>query len=958
MLHTICFLIAGSILFPPSSHAGTDRFSVRSYVAGGDRVWVGASKDHLVVRTASPDLDPAAIARLVENAAAKLPPSHRTPLVAAAARKLQPHGLFLVELAESVRTETLSALADGVAHTEAIVQAYPVLTRASGRAFADDRLVVRAETGQLQSLLAKLLPQLDAQLVRYSRLPDTALIEVGKVFAHDAIDTSRWLAVAGITDLKWAEPQLYREAEFTAQVDDPLAATQWHLWRSDDSIPGTGEIFADEAWDTTLGDPSVVIAIFDSGTDLSHEDLAPNIIGGFDAVDNDEDPSANCSPSHDGNDEAPSCPVDAPYRESHGTACSGLAASRGNNGIGTSGVCPLCSLMPVRLLGTSDSVLASLTTADAFVRAVDDGAWVINNSWGPGISRYFPLSESERTAIDYAHTSGRDGKGTVIVFAAGNDTADVSMDAYARGANVIAVAATTNLDDWAYYSNWGDEIDVAAPSLGGAVAGDGYGIVTTDLSGEEGYDTGNYFTGFSGTSASSPIVAGLAGLVLSANPDLTADQVRIVLTSTADKVRADKVDWQEIIDEDIETAWEYDDTGHSRGFGYGRINAGAAVTSALTPPLQGGSCDLPCQHCDTTNRCQMDCVSQADCPDGSICNGDLCEAPAPKPTDIGEPCSSDCDYCVSAIDSQFSATSVCTNVCGSDADCPGGFSCNAVDPDGPLLCTLSKATAGAPNDFGACMDHTFYASILVIGDGQEYCSDICIKDAADTCPYGFHCNNARCACTDQHSSGWCIEYTCSEALPAMADWPIDLCFPDDGWGSVCTTNRDCPLGDYCNQDGTCRIDDREGCLACMTCVEDTDCGPRGRCMDRDDGNGPRCMVACDTDGSCPGNGVCGQINGRWLTYDVCLSPETPAEGETCAAEWSCEVVCRNDVFCPNGLTCNPYGRCVDLEPEPEEKPKRSKDGCAAIHMNRGISLAALLMLLAGRTVRRRRSQRM
>ena len=111
MLHTICFLIAGSILFPPSSHAGTDRFSVRSYVAGGDRVWVGASKDHLVVRTASPDLDPAAIARIVENAAAKLPPSHRTPLVAAAARKLQPHGLFLVELAESVRTETLSALA-------------------------------------------------------------------------------------------------------------------------------------------------------------------------------------------------------------------------------------------------------------------------------------------------------------------------------------------------------------------------------------------------------------------------------------------------------------------------------------------------------------------------------------------------------------------------------------------------------------------------------------------------------------------------------------------------------------------------------------------------------------------------------------------------------------------------------------------------------------------------------
>ena len=71
----------------------------------------------------------------------------------------------------------------------------------------------------------------------------------------------------------------------------------------------------------------------------------------------------------------------------------------------------------------------------------------------------------------------------MILFAAGNDTSNVRKDAYAKHPSVIAVAASTNLDDWAAYSNYGDEIDIAAPSLGGSVQQDNYGIVTTDVRG-------------------------------------------------------------------------------------------------------------------------------------------------------------------------------------------------------------------------------------------------------------------------------------------------------------------------------------------------------------------------------------------------------------------------------------------------------------------------------------------
>ncbi len=956
---SLLFSLIAAPATPPEKLSTERRFAVRAYVSGDRTVGVSAASDLLVVRTVSPELTGDVVAALTERVAFALAERWTgreavQPMVLRSAKRLAPHGLFLVELAQPLPRAFLVALADALAVEPGVLQVYPALTRATGRAFADDHLIVTARRGQLRELLPQVLALTGGTLVREATVPDTALVRVGEAFARDAVHASAWLTREA--DLRGrlaaAEPNLYREMALRAFVNDPLATDQWHLFRSESSVPGTGQVYADAAWDVTFGDPSVVVAIADTGMDIHHADLVANLVPGFDAAANDDDPMAECS-AYDDTLEDPSCPSGAPYREAHATSVAGVAAGVGNNGLGTTGACPACAIMPIRLLGNyGDDPLASLSAAEAFHRAVDAGAAVINNSWGPAMSRYFPLSLVEREALRYARLEGRGGLGTVVLFAAGNDTADVSSDPYARDHNVVTVAGTTNLDDWAYYSNYGAEIDVAAPTVGGAVDEDNHGIVTADVSAGGGYDVSDYTSEFGGTSSSSPLVAGIAGLILSANADLTADQVRILLTSTADKIRADKVDWQAVFDEDIEALFAYDETGHSIGFGYGRVNAGAAVNAALAPPLQGALCSATgCPSCDDEGRCRQACAVQGDCPDGSLCEAGACVAPRPAANTVGEPCTPECDYCLPGLDSDYMAISLCTRECAAAEDCPGGFVCRQLDPGAPRLCVWGKETAGYPNDGRACFDDLTFARVLVTSGDQILCSDICIEGLTDICPAHFHCGFARCTCTATAFGDWCFEYTCSESTLAQANWTFDLCFPDEGFAVTCATDDECKRGDYCAADGTCRIDDREGCSVCAPCETSADCGLRGNCRDLDDGLGPRCLIACDGDGSCPGDSVCGEVQTHFIASPTCL-PRT-ADGSTptaCRADYACQTPCRDDVPCPDGQICTLLGECVTPPPPPK---KKEKDGCSAVG---GAAWPVVLIgLLAGR--RRRASPR-
>ena len=130
----------------------------------------------------------------------------------------------------------------------------------------------------------------------------------------------------------------------------------------------------------------------------------------------------------------------------------------------------------------------------------------------------------------------------------------------------VSVGASTNFDCRASYSQFGQSLDLAVPSSGGGLTD---GVVTTDRTGSAGYSPGDYFSDFGGTSASAPLAAGVAGLILSRNPGLSATRVQGILENSADKVSPELAG--------------YDPSGHSDRYGYGRIDALRALESTPLP---------------------------------------------------------------------------------------------------------------------------------------------------------------------------------------------------------------------------------------------------------------------------------------------------------------------------------------------------------------------------------------
>jgi subtilisin family serine protease len=295
------------------------------------------------------------------------------------------------------------------------------------------------------------------------------------------------------------------------------------------------DIDAERAWTYATG-AGVTIAVLDSGVQLDHPDLV--VVPGHDYIDQDDDPGP--AP---GSDEGP-----------HGTCAAGVAAAVGDNTYGVAGVAYGADIYAVRLIG-GDTTLDDLY--NAFVESVDAGAGVLSNSWGFGtacetVPRYGVFADM----FDYAEETGRGGLGSVVVFAAGNGACDIENDHMLGHETAVVVAAIESWDQRAWYSSYGDAVDIAAPTT----------LLTTDLTegGYGSYDGDDAFVdGFNGTSAATPVVAGVVALMMEANPRITAAAIRDVLCATA--VRTD-----------VANAG-YDADGRSPYYGCGRIDAGAAV---------------------------------------------------------------------------------------------------------------------------------------------------------------------------------------------------------------------------------------------------------------------------------------------------------------------------------------------------------------------------------------------
>lgn len=345
---------------------------------------------------------------------------------------------------------------------------------------------------------------------------------------------------------------------------DTFRSEQWHL----DRIEISDAFRRTEGSGTLLGQ-------LDDSCDVEHEDLAANYIG----------------ISHNTADNTQSATAAVPTKagDRHGTPAMGLMCASYFNSKGVAGVSPSSRFTASRGL---EAFITTSQIASAYTFARNQDVDVHNNSWGFGTGASNPdvIVDALRTAYD----EGRGGRGMVLCFATGSGRGIDPDDALAEEVNgddelstlptVIGVGASNYNDVVSAYSNYGREIDVLAPS-NDLPAGNGAvlpAITSTDNTDasfpfEPGYNDGgftddgevdlanpNYTIHYGGTSASSAIVSGIAALILSLEPDYTAQQVRNIIEHTCEQINPAAAGYNGI-------------TSRSLRYGYGRVNAGLAV---------------------------------------------------------------------------------------------------------------------------------------------------------------------------------------------------------------------------------------------------------------------------------------------------------------------------------------------------------------------------------------------
>jgi len=375
-----------------------------------------------------------------------------------------------------------------------------------------------------------------------------AFLEANNLVPDDLmpVDTlpSTYTVAQPLDKLTSAGALLSEQKRYTALLtpNDPIAQ-QWY----------TDKISAPTAWDTFTGSSNIIVADIDTGFGLNHEDLASRWApGGKDFVNNDNDPSAGTTnPNGSG--------------VSHGTVTAGLIGAATNNGKGAAAIDWGAKILPLQALDDNGEGITT-DVASAVRYAVDQGAKVINMSLG--VASPDPILKAE---LDYAQSHN-----VVVVAAAGNCGSPSSyslngcsyagqMVYPANYPQVLAVGASDINDIRASFSSYGPNLDVVAPGSGS--------IRTTAWSVSN--QTSLYTSSISGTSFSSPIVAGLAALYRGYRTSSSATETASAITSSADKLGA------------------MGGQGFSNEYGYGRINAAHALLGTSSAPVAPASPTAP-----------------------------------------------------------------------------------------------------------------------------------------------------------------------------------------------------------------------------------------------------------------------------------------------------------------------------------------------------------------------------
>lgn len=314
-------------------------------------------------------------------------------------------------------------------------------------------------------------------------------------------------ALQALPFVEYAEKEPIYRTETNPYTPNDIASQQYFL----------DKIYARDAWSVSKGSPNIVVAIVDNGVRTTHEDLSgvlwvnptpnsglldryPNDVNGWDVADGDNDPNPPGNTA-DGDDFV------------HGTLCAGIAGAKTDNGVGIASIGFNIRIMAVKCTKNSADGNTLTNAYDGVYYAIQAGADVISMSWG-GSSGSFITGEN---IINSGVAAG-----IVMIAAAGNDNTNTPYYPAAY-TNVIAVASTDQGDTKSSFSNYGSWIDIAAP---------GRGIYTTSAGSNSSYVSA------SGTSMATPLVAGLAALILSNEPGLTPAQLKNRLQQTSDDIDA------------------------------------------------------------------------------------------------------------------------------------------------------------------------------------------------------------------------------------------------------------------------------------------------------------------------------------------------------------------------------------------------------------------------------------
>ena len=356
--------------------------------------------------------------------------------------------------------------------------------------------------------------------------------------------------------------------------NDPLVGSQWYLSNTGQRGEQGYDLNLLPIWGRYSGQ-GLIVAVNDDGMDLTHPDLVANLLVNL---------------AYDGiSDLLGQGFIDHPSLNAHGTVVGSIIGMVANNGVGGTGIAWGAKIVPA-LVGYGEG-----QTAKVFLSNLSANAAVSVNSWGDdqAFAENFGASGTESNrewgaALTRLVTEGRAGLGTVIAVSGGNERgngADIALSNFTGNKLTIAVGAITHDGKPTYYSSQGASLLVTAP--GGVASEDstatdrGFGIASADMTGSLGFninegEAGNYAFQSQGTSYSQPMVSAIAALMLEANPKLGFRDVSSILALTARQTDASNASWVQ----QQGSEWNLGGMHFSRDFGYGLVDAAAAVRLA------------------------------------------------------------------------------------------------------------------------------------------------------------------------------------------------------------------------------------------------------------------------------------------------------------------------------------------------------------------------------------------